>query len=118
MKKVFYSLFAGLLLFTACGPNAEELAKEQQRIADSAAAAAAAEVQARMTDSLAQVEKMRADSMALEMQRIADSTRAVAVADSIAKAAKKSTPKPKKTQQQINEEKLNKEVKDATRGRG
>jgi hypothetical protein len=93
MKKVIYGLFSGVVLLVACGPNAEEQAKEQQRIADSAASAAAAETQARIQDSLAQAAVFQAQ----EAQRLTDSLQAVAVADSIAKASqKKATSSPKK----------------------
>lgn len=115
MKKVALSLLAGAFFIASCGPSAEEQAKEQQRIADSAVAAE----QARIQDSLAQAEKMAQEALALEAQRVADSTRQAFVADSIAKASKKpAAPKPKKTQEQIIKDKLDKEVKDATRGRG
>ena len=74
MKKLLLlSVIAGLI-FTACGPSAEEL--EAQRIADST----------KMADSLAKVQA--------ENQRIADSTaKATAIADSIAKAAEKGAKK-------------------------
>jgi hypothetical protein len=113
MKKVMYSLLAGVFFLAACGPSAEEQAAEQKRIADSVAAAE----QARIQDSLMQAEKMYQDSIALVATRVADSLRAVAIQDSI-NAANKKPARPKKSQEQINQEKLDKEVKDATRGRG
>ena len=84
------------------------------------AAASAAEAEARIQDSLMQVEKVRQDSLALVEQAMADSLRMKAEADSIAAAKKKSTPKPapKKSTEQKKIEQQIKEVKDATRGRG
>jgi hypothetical protein len=96
MKNLKYSLFVGVLLLAACGPSAEEQAKEQQRIADSAAAAATAEAEARMQDSLVQVEKMKADSLAAVEMKIQDSLRIVAQLDSINKAKTKKSKAPVK----------------------
>jgi hypothetical protein len=121
MKKVIY-LIAGvaITLVASCGPSAEEKAAEEKRVNDSIAAASAAEAEARIQDSLMQVEKVRQDSLALVEQAMADSLRMKAEADSIAAAKKKSTPKPapKKSTEQKKIEQQIKETKDATRGRG
>lgn len=113
MKKVMYSLLAGVFFLAACGPSAEEQAAEQKRIADSVAAAE----QTRIQDSLVQAERMYQDSVTAVNARVADSLRAVAIQDSI-KAANRKPARPKKTEQQIKQEKQEKEVQDATRGRG
>jgi hypothetical protein len=121
MKKVIYFIAAvAITLVTSCGPSAEEKAAEQKRIEDSIAAAAAAEAEARIQDSLMQVETTMKDSIAKVEAAIADSLRAKAEADSIAASKKKSTPKPapKKSPEEKKIEQQIKEVKDATRGRG
>jgi hypothetical protein len=100
MKKVFALLLtAGVLGLVACGPSAEEIAKaeqatkdslalvEQQRLADSTAAADAAAAQA-ATDSIAKAE------MDGKMQAMMDSMNAIkgtadkAIADAKAANAK------------------------------
>lgn len=112
MKTAIPTLFTGIvfsLTFIACGPSAEEKAAAEQRMKDSIAAVekAAADSmmavqQKAMDDSLAAVKAMQ-DSMAM----------AKAKEDSLA-ALKSAKPKPKKS----NPEKINEEMKKATKGRG
>ncbi|HLG34966.1 MAG TPA: hypothetical protein VI757_08815 [Bacteroidia bacterium] len=91
MKKVLMILSAACFMFVAaCGPSAEEQAKEAQRIQDSTAAA----IQ-HVNDSIAEV------AQAAEAMRIQDSTdvaNAAKAQDSIAAAKKKATKKTAKSQ--------------------
>lgn len=90
MKKLL-SLFliTGMFAFLACGPSAADKAAAEKRVADSVAA-----VKQKFTqDSLATVEKVKADSIAAAAEK-------ARVADSIAKAeaaAKKPVKKAKVT---------------------
>ena len=80
MKKVLTLVaFAGMLSFVACGPSAEEqaamekakqdsIANVEKAKADSMAAATAAMEQAKM-DSIAAVEKAKADSIAAAAEK-------------------------------------------------
>lgn len=119
MKKVVYLFSAAVLTAIAsCGPSAEEKAAEEKRIQDSIAAVESARIQ----DSIAQAEKLVQDSIAAAQKAMEDSLRMKAIEDSIAAAAKKSSvskpkTKPKSVEQQKIEKEI-KEVKDATRGRG
>jgi protein involved in sex pheromone biosynthesis len=81
MKKIFSIVaIAATMLVVSCGPSAEEKAKRDKEVADSIAnqEAMMMELEAQkaqaMQDSLAAIEKMKADSLA---------------ADSVAKAATK-----------------------------
>jgi hypothetical protein len=60
MKKVFFSLaIAAMFAFVACGPSAEEVKKQHE--ADSIAQAQAEQTR---LDSIAAIEKAKADSIA------------------------------------------------------
>lgn len=95
MKKlIYYLLVPGtfISLMMACGPSAEEKAAADQRMRDSIA-----NVEKARADSLIQVQQKAMEDSLAAIQAIQDSiARAAAVADSIAASKKpKSKPKPK-----------------------
>ena len=109
MKKLLTLVLAGgMMAFYACGPSAEEVAKEKQRVddsikmADSLANAAAAEKQKAYDDSVANAAAQAAAQHAADSARVADSL-----------AALKGKPKPKTIEQKTKDE-----AKKATGGRG
>lgn len=109
MKTLIPTLFTAIVFsvtFIACGPSAEEKAAAEQRMKDSIAAVE----QARADSMLAAQQKAMEDSLAL-VKATEDSLKAVQ--DSL-EAIKSAKPRPKKS----TPEKINEEMKKATKGRG
>lgn len=109
MKKLLTLVLAGgMMAFYACGPSAEEQAKEKQRVddsikaADSTANAEAAAKQKAYDDSVAAATEEAKAKAAADSARVADSL-----------AALKGKPKPKTIEQKTKDE-----AKKATAGRG
>lgn len=76
MKKVFFSLaIAAMFSFVACGPSAEELKKQHE--ADSIATA---QVEQARLDSIAAIEKVKADSIAAVVAKAKEDSIAAAEA--------------------------------------
>ena len=90
MKKVFVlAAFAGMLLMTACGPSAEEIAAREKFVADSIAQVTADSLAAAEAEQLRIQDSIAADEA--EQLRIQDSIDAAANANKGVKTTKKTT---------------------------